>query len=85
MKTMALEITQTVRRAIENGEPLKASDVLALCATCDQVWSQLVDRLTVRTGQKRREYMQKYMVRYRQAKREAAQLQAANTDSETQH
>ena len=27
---MALEITQTVRRAIENGEPLKASDVLAL-------------------------------------------------------
>ncbi len=79
-----LEIVTTVRRAIENKEPLKQSDILALVATTEQLWRQTVDRLTVRaTGQHRREYMSAYMRRYRRAKRD--QAIAANTTPETTH
>jgi hypothetical protein len=52
---MTLEIIKTVRQAIEHGEPLKQSDILALVATTEQLWQQTVDTLTHRaTGETRR-------------------------------
>jgi hypothetical protein len=80
---MILEIIKTVREAIENNQPIKRSDVLALVAVAEQVWSQLVGKqMAHATGEARRKYMCVYMRRYRERKRQEAQA-AANT--ETQH
>jgi hypothetical protein len=67
---MPLEIIRTVRDAVTAGEPLRQSDVLALCATTDQLWHQIVGQSEPRTPEHRRTYMREYMRRYRAVKRE---------------
>ena len=63
---MGLEIVAQVRSALATGQPLRQSDVLALCAVTDQLWHAQVSRPA--TGsQHRRDYMRDYMRRYRAA------------------
>ena len=65
---MALAIVDNVRAALQAGQPLRQSDVLALCAVTDQLWHAQVSR--PHTGsQHRRDYMRDYMRRYRAEKR----------------
>lgn len=66
---MPLQIVTDVRKAIQNRDPLKASDVLALCATAEQLWCQIMTAGVPRTSEHRRDYMREYMRRYRAAKR----------------
>ena len=65
---MGLAIVETVRSALHTGQPLRQSDILALCAVTDQLWHAQVSRPS--TGsQHRRDYMRDYMRRYRAEKR----------------
>lgn len=67
---MSLAIIDNIRQALDNGHALRHSDILALCATTEQLWLQTVNRRSIYKGtEHRREYMRHYMRRYRAAKR----------------
>ncbi len=66
---MTLQVIETVRQALSNGQALRQSDLLALLATTEQLWQQTVSRQQGSTSQHRREYMRLYMQRYRAEKR----------------
>lgn len=83
---MGLEIINTVRNAVAANEPLRQSDVLALAATCEQLWHQIRTQGQPKTGEHRASYMRHYMRRYREKKRlqaaAVAQAQAAKGTDE---
>ena len=75
---MALAIVETVRCALHTGQPLRQSDILALCAVTDQLWHAQVSR--PHTGSQHiRDYMRNYMRLYRAEKRTHALEQASAT------
>ena len=74
---MALAIVETVRSALHTGQPLRQSDILALCAVTDQLWHAQVSRPP--GSQHRRDYMRNYMRLYRAEKRTHALEQASAT------
>lgn len=62
---MTLAVIESVRQAIQTGQALRQSEILALCATADQLWQQAVTSQTYKTSEHRREYMRLYMRNYR--------------------
>ena len=76
---MALAIVDSVRAALQAGQPLHQSDVLALCAVTEQLWAQTMHKAGSATIQHRRDYMRDYMRRYRADKRAHALEQPAHT------
>ena len=69
---MSLAIIEHVRQAVTSGHALKQSDVLALCATAEQLWNQTVSK---HKPSARTQYMREYMRRWRADRR----AKAANT------
>ena len=74
---MALAIVDNVRVALQAGQPLHQSDVLALCAVTEQLWAQTMHKAGSATLQHRRDYMRDYMRRYRAQRRTHALEQPA--------